>query len=168
MQPRIRREARVSKTPKLAGGGKVPCESKMHLTFKAGLPNCGLWPQSVRTMANNIKKYLALRNALLTEKANLESRLQQISQVIGQEPPVAASTPVATPGRRKFSEATKAKMRAAQQARWAKKKGKAGKAAAPGPKKQRKMTAEGRAAISAAAKARWAKAKAAGKSTLAG
>lgn len=112
-------------------------------------------------MATNIKKFLALRNALLAEKANIEARLKHISQVIGQEGPVAASTPAATGGRRKFSEATKAKMRAAQQARWAKVKRKAGKAAASAPKKKRKMSAAGRAAIVAAAKARWAKEKAA-------
>lgn len=119
-------------------------------------------------MAIDIKKYLALRNALVNEKANIEARLKQISQVTGDAGQVPASAPASPGGRRKFSEATKAKMRAAQQARWAKVKGKAGKAAANAPKGKRKMSAEGRAAIAAAAKARWAKVKAAGKTTLAG
>lgn len=120
-------------------------------------------------MSTDIKKYLALRNALLTEKARIEARLSEISQVIGQDVPVASSAPTETGGRRKFSEATKAKMRAAQKARWAKIKGKARKPAAIiAPKKKRNMSAAGRAAIAAAAKARWAKAKAAGKRTLGG
>lgn len=119
-------------------------------------------------MATDIKKYIALRNALLTEKANIEARLKQISQVIGSDGPVAASAPAVTSGKRKFSEATKAKMRAAQKARWLKVKGKAPQASVAVPEKKRKMSAAGRAAIAAAAKARWAKAKAAGKTTLAG
>ncbi len=118
-------------------------------------------------MTANIKKYLALRNALLTEKAAIEARLQQILQVIGQDGLVVARAPAVIGGKRKFSEATKAKMRAAQQARWAKIKGKGEKPATTAPKKKRKMSAAGRAAIAAAAKARWAKAKADGKKTLA-
>lgn len=106
-------------------------------------------------MSTDIKQYLALQNALLNEKAEIEARLKEISQVIGQ-----GASPATTGGRRKFSEATKAKMRAAQQARWAKIKGKSGKPAAAMPKKKRRMSAAGRAAIVAAAKARWAKVKA--------
>ena len=66
-----------------------------------------------------------------------------------------------------MSEATKAKMRAAQQARWAKKKGVAVVKAAAGvdavkaPRKRRKMSAAGKAAIRAAQQARWAKVAAA-------
>ncbi len=107
-------------------------------------------------MAVKIKKYLKLQTALVNEKARIEARLIEIAQVLNEELPAAASAPSGKGGRRKFSEATKAKMRAAQQARWAKKKGSTGTGtdAAPGPKKKRKMTAAGRAAIAAAAKAR--------------
>lgn len=117
-------------------------------------------------MSTDIKKFIALQVALVNEKARIEARLSEISQVIGDAGQVAVSAPASPGGRRKFSEATKAKMRAAQQARWAKIKGKPDRAAAPA-KKQRKMSAAGRAAIAAAAKARWAQAKAAGKTTLA-
>ncbi len=110
-------------------------------------------------MSDTIKKYLSLRTALLTEKSKLETRLREVSKALGQAASVVASSPVATGGRRKSSEATKAKMRAAQQARWAKIKGKTQPSAVPA-KKKRKMSAAGRARIAAAAKARWVKAKA--------
>lgn len=120
-------------------------------------------------MSANIRKFLALRTALVNEQARIQARLREIAQVLGESAPVpAAAAPAPTKGRRKFSEATKAKMRLAQQARWAKKKGNAPQSSAAAPMKKRKMTAAGRAAIAAAAKARWAKAKAAGKATLAG
>ena len=114
-------------------------------------------------MNADLNKYLKLQTALVNEKAKLEARLNAINKVLGGEVSVAAA-PVATRGgKRTFSEATKAKMRAAQKARWAKKKGKAGSdaPAAPVAKKKRKMSAAGRAAIVAAAKARWAKVNAA-------
>lgn len=110
-------------------------------------------------MSADLNQYLKLQTALVNEKAKLEARLAEISQVLGQGA-VATKAAAAKPGgRRQFSEATKAKMRAAQQARWAKLKGNTTPAPAA-PKKKRKMSAEGRAAIVAAAKARWAKVKA--------
>lgn len=128
-------------------------------------------------MNRDLKKYLKLHTALVNEKARIEARLAEIAQVLGQDVSVpAASTASATPttttkGRRKFSEATKAKMRASQQARWAKKRGnvavKADVDAATAPaakpakkRKKTKMSAAGRAAIVAAQKARWAAIKA--------
>jgi hypothetical protein len=111
-------------------------------------------------MSTDINQYLKLQKSLFNEKAELEARLAEISKVLGQGA-VATKAPAAKPGgRRQFSEATKAKMRAAQQARWAKSKGSTNPAPAA-PKKKRKMSAAGRAAIVAAAKARWAKVKAA-------
>jgi hypothetical protein len=68
------------------------------------------------------------------------------------------------PKKRKMSRAGRAKIAAAQKARWAKVKG--AKPAAKAPAKKRKMSAAAKAKISAAAKARWAKAKAAGKTSL--
>ena len=69
-------------------------------------------------------------------------------------------------GKRTMSAATIAKMRASQQARWAKKRAMSpasAKAPAAAPKKKRKLSPEGRARIVAALKARWAKKKQAGK-----
>lgn len=60
-------------------------------------------------------------------------------------------------GRRTMSASARAKIAAAQRARWAKQKG-----------KRRKMSASARAKIAAAARARWAKAKAMNRRTLAG
>lgn len=69
-------------------------------------------------------------------------------------------------GRRKFkmSAAGRARIAAAQRARWAKINGK--KKPAKGTKGRRKMNAAAKAKIAAAARARWAKAKAAGKNRL--
>lgn len=112
-------------------------------------------------MSTDINQYLKLRTALVNEKAKLEARLAAISKVLGQGAPATPAPAAKRGGRRQFSEATKAKMRAAQKARWAKLKGNAAttKTPAVAPKKKRKMSTAGRAAIIAAAKARWAKVK---------
>ena len=64
-----------------------------------------------------------------------------------------------------MSAAGKARIAAAQKARWAKLKGKK-LSVKPVKKAKRKMSKAARAKISASAKARWAKAKAAGKKRL--
>ena len=114
-------------------------------------------------MKSDIQNYLKLQTALINEKAKLEARLSAINKVLGGEVSVAAAAPATRGGKRTFSAATKAKMAAAQKARWAKLKGTAratkAPAAVPTPKKKRKMSAAGRAAIVVAAKARWAKVK---------
>jgi len=121
-------------------------------------------------MNSDINKYLALQAALINEKAKLESRLNEICQVLGQDvsAPAASPAPTAptttTKGKRTFSAATRAKMKASQQARWAKKKGQAGgKAladAAPAPKKAKRTMSEAtKAKMRAAHQARWAKLK---------
>jgi hypothetical protein len=99
----------------------------------------------------------------------LENQLNQLTGATTQS--VAAKPAVAKAPKKKggMSAAGKAKIAAAQRARWAKVK--AAKpvvkaAASPAPKKKGGMSAEGRARIAAAAKARWAKAKAAGKKSL--
>jgi hypothetical protein len=78
------------------------------------------------------------------------------------------STPAAKgkPGRKpknKMSAAGRARIAAAQRARWAKVKGKSGTLAKKG---KRTMSAAAKKAISLAAKLRWKKAKAAGKNRL--
>ena len=66
-----------------------------------------------------------------------------------------------------MSAAARAKIGAAQRARWAKQKNGTAATAAPVVKGRRKMSAASRAKIAAAARARWAKAKAANRRTLA-
>jgi hypothetical protein len=82
---------------------------------------------------------------------------------------VVAAKPVKKGG---MSAAGRARIIAAQKARWSKIKEakpvvKAPvKAVSPAPQKKGGISAEGRARIAAAAKARWAKAKSAGKKSL--
>lgn len=115
-------------------------------------------------MNADLNKYLAMKAALINEKAKLEARLNAINRVLGGDVSVAVAPTATRGGRRTFSAATKAKMAAAQKARWAaKKKGVVVSAAAtaspsaPAVKKKRKMSAAGKANIRAAVKARWAK-----------
>jgi hypothetical protein len=91
-------------------------------------------------------------------KDEIEGLQNELKNLIGQE-----SSP-AEPGKRKrkMSTAARAKIGAAQRARWAKLNGEPVKE----KKARRKMSAAGRARMAAAAKARWAKAKAAGKTRL--
>ena len=135
----------------------------------------------------------------LRKAADIQEKIQSLQEELGQLLGGEESTPTEpteAPRKYKFSAAARAKMRAAQQARWAKIKGTAPSttpAAAPKKRKmsaqglaniragvakriaaqgktvqkpKRKFSAAGRAALSAAAKARWAKAKRAGKTTL--
>lgn len=112
-------------------------------------------------MNADLNKYLKLQATLLNEKAKLEARLTALRKVLGGDVVVAVAPAAKRGGRRTFSAATKAKMAAAQKARWAKLKGNAAPAtatvSAPVPKKKRKMSAAGKANIRAAVKARWAK-----------
>jgi len=100
----------------------------------------------------DLKQFLALQQSLAAERERVQARLAEINRVLGHGSAVTAPSL----GRRTFSAATKAKMAAAQKARWAK-RGKADSAAATAPKKKRRLSAAGRAAIIAATKARWAK-----------
>ena len=132
--------------------------------------------------------------AQLRKAADIQERIQslqnELTEILGGEVPTPDEA-TETPRKRKFSAAVRAKMRAAQKARWAMIKGispsakpaqkskrkmsaqglaniRAGVAkrmAAKGKavkKPSRKMSAEGLANIRAAQKARWAKAKKAG------
>ena len=115
-------------------------------------------------MNSDINKFLALQTALINEKAKLEARLNDINKVLGGDVVITAA-PVATRGgRRTFSAATRAKMKASQKLRWAAKKGRAaGKAIAdavpvPAATKQpkRTMSEATKAKMRAAHQARWA------------
>jgi hypothetical protein len=105
----------------------------------------------------------------LRRAADLQERVlslqKELSQLLGGG--VSAPAQPTEPPKKKWKvgAAGRARMRAAQLARWAKIRGTTASAKLA-QKPKRKMSAAGRAALSAAAKARWAKAKKAGKSRL--
>ena len=105
----------------------------------------------------------------LRRAADIQEKIQLLQKELGQllggevSPP---AQPTEAPKTRKFSAAARARMRAAQKARWAKIKGTAPTTVAPTKKKKGKMSAQGLANIRAAQKARWAKAKKAGRAKL--
>ncbi len=93
-------------------------------------------------------------------KESIEALKQELSRLTGAPAPdvTAVEAPV-VPGKRarkKISAAGLARMRAAQQARWARTRGEA-PAAAPGKRGPKKMSPAARAKIAAAQRARWAK-----------
>jgi hypothetical protein len=104
-----------------------------------------------------LKRAIAIRERI----DKLQSKL---ADVLGE----AGEAPVATTGgRRRMSAAARARISAAQKARWARQKGENNSAAASAPAIRRKMSPAARAKIAAAARARWAKAKAANRNSLA-
>jgi|SRR5579862_3452736 len=107
-------------------------------------------------MISNLSAVQLRRAASIKEQ--IESLQTELARLFG----VGGSTASAS-GRRKMSPAARARIAAAQRARWAQVKGKAEKR---GNKTRRKMSAGARAKIAAAARARWAKAKASGRNTL--
>src|SRR5208282_5750011 len=113
---------------------------------------------SIGCMLNLSSKQLR-RGAKL--KDEIESLEKELAHILGT--PTQAQNGAAP--KRKMSAAGRAKIAAAQKARWAKA---TGRKSAPKPvkKARRKMSAAARAKIAAAAKARWKKAKAQGKNSL--
>jgi uncharacterized protein YdgA (DUF945 family) len=109
----------------------------------------------------------------LRQAANLKEQIagleKQLSQLLGSTAKTTTSVTAKAPKKGGMSAAGKARIVAAQKARWAKIKAAkpAVKAAAAKPapvaKKKFTMSAAAKAKISAAAKARWAKVKAAKK-----
>jgi hypothetical protein len=96
----------------------------------------------------------------------IEKLQGELNHLAGGTAPVKAAKPVANPPKKKggMSAAGKARIAAAQRARWAKiKAAKPAVQAAKPAKKKFTMSAAAKAKISAAAKARWAKIKAAKK-----
>jgi len=105
---------------------------------------------------------LRLSSAELLQAAKLQEQIESVQSelelLVG-----TATTPTAEPKRRrKISAAGRARIAAAQRARWAKVNG----TELSLKKAKRKVSAAARAKMAAAAKARWKKAKAAGKSRL--
>jgi len=97
-------------------------------------------------------------------KESIEALEQELSRLTGAPAPdvTAVEAPVEAPvvpgkrARKKISAAGLARMRAAQQARWARARGEA-PAATPGKRGPKKMSPAARAKIAAAQRARWAK-----------
>jgi hypothetical protein len=98
-----------------------------------------------------------------TLKEKIESLEKELGRILGS--PTKPVAHVVPKKRRKMSAVARAKIGAAQKARWAKVNGRKS-ATKPVKKARRKMSAAARKKISEAAKARWVKAKAAGKKTL--
>src|SRR6185312_11970921 len=92
-----------------------------------------------------------------TIKDQIDSLQSELDRLLG------GSANSSTSGKRTLSTAARAKIAAAQRARWAKVNGKKAGKSKTG---RRTMSAAARAKIAAAAKARWAKAKAAGRKSL--
>lgn len=104
----------------------------------------------------------------VTIAEQIEKLKAELASIVGGSSAVPSAPTVPSKsehgGKRKMSPATIAKMKASQQARWAKKKGTPAKAAAPkaeakpaaAPKTKKGITPEGRAKLAAAMKARWA------------
>jgi hypothetical protein len=95
----------------------------------------------------------------LRKAADIQEKIQELqeelNEILGSEVPTPAEASEAPKRKYKFSAASRAKMRAAQKARWAALKGTA-PSAGPAPKKKRKMSAEGLANIRAGVAKRWA------------
>ena len=104
-----------------------------------------------------LRKVVAIKERM--EK--LEAKLASISD--GDAP--TAAPVVHRRRRRKMSAAAKARIAAAQRARWAKVKGRSA-TTKTAVKKKRRVSPATKARLAAIAKARWAKVKAAGKSAL--
>jgi len=93
-------------------------------------------------------------------KEKIEAMTKELASILGVSTPASAKAPK----KGKMSAAGRARVAAAQKARWAKIK--AAKPVAKAPVKKRTMSAAAKAKISAAAKARWAKIKSAGNKSL--
>ena len=101
---------------------------------------------------------------LEAQKKRIEAQIAEVRAMLPSRPGQAATTPEATPRkRRKFSAATRRRMKEAQQRRWAKIRGESEPPAQARPeatKAKRKLSAAGRKAIQEAARRRWAQKRA--------
>ena len=102
---------------------------------------------------------------IIAIKEQIETLQSQIDSIAGGGEILIPSTEDA-PKKHRRSAAVRARMAAAQQARWARIKGTGATDSKPAKQGKRRMSKAGRAAISAAAKLRWAKVRAEGKRTL--
>ncbi|MGO9126016.1 MAG: hypothetical protein ACLP6G_14145 [Terriglobales bacterium] len=100
-----------------------------------------------------------------SQRARIDQQIAELRGLLAGGPAKTAAIAEGTsPKRKKFSAATRRKMREAQKRRWAKIRGESEASAAKVPAKpKRKISAAGRKAIAQAARKRWAAAKAAKK-----
>jgi hypothetical protein len=98
-------------------------------------------------------------------KEQIEALESQLNEIFGESASSNGVTLPASqaPAKRAVSAAARARMAAAQKARWANVRGPAPK---PLSQPKRRMSPAARARIAAAARARWAKARAAGRNAL--
>jgi hypothetical protein len=97
------------------------------------------------------------------QRKQVDSRIAELRQMLGQSPGKAAEACVAVPGKRTMSAAGRRAIAEAQRKRWAKRSAQnssTGKLV-PTSKPKRKLSTAGRAAIVAALKRRWAAKRAA-------
>jgi hypothetical protein len=92
---------------------------------------------------------------IIALKEQIEALQTQLDSIVDGE----GQTTEQAPKKRRRSAAVRARMAAAQQARWAKIKGTGAMDFKPAKRGKRRISAAGRAAMSAAGKARWAKVK---------
>ena len=112
----------------------------------------------INVSVQQLKRAVAVRE----EIEKLESEL---AAILGGSAPVTSSNGSPKKGRKVMSASARAKISAAQKARWAKQK--KGSPAVAAKKGKRTMSASARAKIAAAARARWAAVKASNRKTLA-
>ena len=120
-------------------------------------------------LTNAMSSIIQLSPAQLRRAANLQEKIaalqKQLAQLVGAD---ASPAPVVEPVKKKrgMSAAGRARIAAAQKARWAKTKGQSAKPAKPAkpakaPGKRGKFSPQAKAALSAKMKAIWAARKAA-------
>ena len=112
-----------------------------------------------------LKEAISIKESIAALEARLEKLLPRGGGGGTPDPFVKTlSTPLAKKGRKGMSAASRARIAAAQRARWAKSKG-----TAPAPKPAKKkggISPEGRARLAAAMKARWSAASKKGTTPL--
>ena len=101
---------------------------------------------------------------LEAQKKRIDAQIAEVRAMLASRPDEAATTPEASPRkRRKFSVATRRRMKEAQQRRWAKIRGESeppAQARPDAPKAKRKLSAAGRKAIQEALRRRRAQKRA--------
>jgi hypothetical protein len=107
---------------------------------------------------------ISLTTTQLRHAADLKEKIEDMTKELASILGASTPAPAKAPKKGGMSAAGRARVAAAQKARWAKIKG--AKPAAKAPDKKRTMSAAAKAKLSAAAKARWAKIKTAGKKSL--
>jgi hypothetical protein len=143
-------------------GDVDPFEVHIQLRFNHSLLDIHSKSIHITSTMNNI---IGLSPKQLRRAADIQEKIQSLQNELNDILGAEASSPVEAneaPKKRKFSAAAKARMKAAQKARWAKIKGTAPSAKpVQKPKQKRKMTKAWRMALERAWAARRAKTKAA-------